>query len=79
MNVFFIPVEETNEGKEEAGECAADYRERLNQQKRRKIVTDLCYMNRNFILGSVADVEWLWSIADSVLCGNRMKTTILLF
>ena len=35
--------------------------------------------NANFILGSVAEVERLWSTADRVLDGKRNRTTPLLF
>ena len=35
-------------------------------------------MNRDFILGSAAEVERLWSIATNVLTDERKKTTPLM-
>ena len=37
------------------------------------------YGNCDFIIGSVAEIERLWSFADAYLDGDRNKTTPLLF
>ncbi|KAI0565914.1 hypothetical protein FGB62_13g233 [Gracilaria domingensis] len=54
------------------------YSERLDRRKRqKKVLTE--YRDCSFILGSVAEVERLWSVADNILRNQRMSLTPLLF
>eukprot|EP00171_Calliarthron_tuberculosum_P012024 IDg12024t1 len=52
---------------------------RISENKRRCINKQTKYINCDFIIGSVAEVERLWSIAGNILCDNRMRMTPLLF
>lgn len=47
--------------------------EKLAEKKRRRLDDSDKYMNCSFILGSVAEVERLWSIAGNLLANNRKK------
>jgi hypothetical protein len=54
------------------------YGERVEQMKKQKM-TPVGYINCYCILGSVAAVERLWSIADNILTDNRKSTGPVLF
>ena len=54
-----------------------DYEERLRQRKQQR-ENPLGYMNCDFILGSAAEVERLWSIATNVLTDERKKMSPLM-
>ncbi|KAI0559707.1 hypothetical protein FGB62_139g25 [Gracilaria domingensis] len=56
----------------------ASYTERLHRRKKQKI-SDARYRDCSFILGSVAEVERLWSVADNILRNQRMSLSPLLF
>ncbi|KAI0559108.1 Ribonuclease H-like protein [Gracilaria domingensis] len=56
----------------------ASYSERLHRRKKQKI-SDARYRDCSFILGSVAEMERLWSVADNILRNQRMSLTPLLF
>jgi len=53
--------------------------EKVAAKKRRKIEQTEKYMNCSFILGSVAEVERLWSISKHILRDNRKSMTPLVF
>ena len=58
-------------------EGEVDYEERLRKRKRQRD-NPSGYMNSDFILGSAAEVECLWSIATNVLTDERKKTSQLM-
>ena len=58
-------------------EGEVDYEERLRKRKRQRD-NPSGYMNSDFILGSAAEVERLWSIATNVLTDERKKTSPLM-
>eukprot|EP00171_Calliarthron_tuberculosum_P001491 IDg1491t1 len=51
----------------------------VRERKRRRLLQREKYVNCNFILGSVAEVERLWSIAKNVRSSSRKSLTPLLF
>lgn len=53
--------------------------DRIAAKKRHRENNKEEYMNCGFILGSVAEVERLWSVAGNVLANNRSSMTPLLF
>ena len=59
------------------GKVEVDYEERLQKQKQQRD-NPSGYMNSDFILGSAAEVERLWSIATNVLTDERKKTSPLM-
>lgn len=69
------PVEDSGEEDVNVGTSMMEYKQRLHQWKRRKVMVDVGYLNCGFILGSVAEVERLWSVADNILTDNRMRST----
>ena len=62
-------------GSDQEGEV--EYEEQLRQRKRQRD-NPSGYMNCDFILGSAAEVERLWSIATNVLTDERKKTSPLM-
>ena len=66
---------EITSGSDQEGEV--EYEERLRQRKRQRD-NPSGYMNCDFILGSAAEVERLWSIATNVLTDERKKTSPLM-
>lgn len=68
---------------EEVGDTPLEtsYEELLEARKKRRTMPGghMGYGNVDFILGSAAQVERLWSIADNVLTDKRKATTLLLF
>ena len=53
--------------------------ERVKRNKRRRLNRQEKYRKCEFILGSVAEVERLWSIAKNVRTVNRRRMTPILF
>jgi len=53
--------------------------EKVAAKKKRKLEATTKYMNCSFILGSVAEVERLWSIAKNILRDNRKSMTPIVF
>lgn len=51
----------------------------LDRRKRRRVEQDNLYMNLNFILGSSAEIERLFSIAGRTLADQRQNMTPMLF
>jgi hypothetical protein len=51
--------------------AALTYAQRLGQRKRKRTNPAQEYRNCDFILGSAAEVERLWSIADNILTDDR--------
>lgn len=51
----------------------------LDRRKRRRVEQDHPYMNLNFILGSSAEIERLFSIAGRILADQRRNMTPMLF
>lgn len=48
----------------------------LYTAKHRRLTCALdSYMDLRFILGSVAEVEWLWSLKEQAFANNRQETT----
>ena len=65
---------------EESGESSEEelaYEERLRRRKQKR-ENPSGYMDCDFILGSAAEVERLWSIANHVLTDERKKTSPLM-
>jgi len=52
--------------------------QKLVSGKRRCIERDTKYRNCNFVVGSVAIVERLWSVANYIYCDNRKSMTPML-
>ena len=53
--------------------------ERIASKKRKRIEDNCEFMNCDFILGSVAEVERLWSIAKRVLTDDRKEKSPIVF
>ncbi len=53
--------------------------QRINLGKRKRMERNDKYMNCDFILGSVAEIERLWSIAKNILTDNREDLAPLVF
>jgi len=53
--------------------------QRIQMKKRRRIETESTYRNCDFILGSVAEVERLWSVCNALLSDNRKRMSPLVF
>lgn len=51
----------------------------IQERKKRRIEKAPRYRNCDFILGSAAEVERLWSISKHILCDNRKTLTPILF
>ena len=68
-------ISNTTENTEDSNVVSNSYEERRNSFKRRKKNKSHDYGNCNFILGSAAVVERLWSIADRIIDGNRARTS----
>eukprot|EP00171_Calliarthron_tuberculosum_P005814 IDg5814t1 len=52
---------------------------RINRLKRKRITQEEEYMNCNFILGSVAEIERLWSIAGKIRAVDRKLMSHIVF
>lgn len=76
---LLLPIQESEDEASVTANSVSDYKSRLDRRKRRKIAADSCYRNCDFILGSVAEIERLWSIADIILADTRSRTTPELF
>ncbi len=53
--------------------------ERIALGKRKRMAKEEAYMNCNFILGSVAEVDRLWSVPKNILSRKRKHMTPLVF
>ena len=53
--------------------------QRISAVKKRRVTRDNAYINWNFILSSVTEIERLWSVASNILSDNRKILTPMLF
>ena len=73
-----LRLDNSNEKESSNNNNASTYEERLTSYAEANLNNNYNYGNCNFILGSAAEVERLWSVADRIIDGNRSSTSPLL-